>query len=186
MAEQFPQALKDFQRVKRLGLKGKEAELWTYAAETMSGLATREHALGGGRGAAGQEFTPGIVSVPGHIIQGRGDYPTEYASFVIYQMAMPIGKMRQPERFGGGGNPTAQPTAQRLAVARPEGMKKVSILRLQLSFNRRFLMPAITDAQDRTETMSLRAAVQPMLPCVVHGKCGMVISEFQAEGCQSR
>jgi Flp pilus assembly protein TadD len=32
LAEQFPQALKDLERAKRLGLKGREATLWTYAA----------------------------------------------------------------------------------------------------------------------------------------------------------
>ena len=29
------------------------------------------------------------MSVPGHVIQGRDDYSTEYASFIIYQLAMP-------------------------------------------------------------------------------------------------
>ena len=47
LAEQFPQALKDLERAKRLGLKGREATLWTYAAEAMSGIVSQEHAIGG-------------------------------------------------------------------------------------------------------------------------------------------
>lgn len=46
----------------------------------------------------GQEYS--FVSIPGHMIQGRGDdYPTAYASFIYYEMAGSYGKARQ-----SGGN----------------------------------------------------------------------------------
>ena len=83
LAEDFPRALKDLERARRLGLRGREAELWTYVAEAMSGSVSPEHALGGYRPNSGR---PGIVSIPGHIAQGRDDYSTEYGSFLAYQL----------------------------------------------------------------------------------------------------
>jgi hypothetical protein len=67
----------------------------------MSGIVSREHALGG----PGRGDQPAIVSIPGHIAQGRDDYPTEYGSFVVYRVAMPYQKFRLPPRWGGLGNP---------------------------------------------------------------------------------
>lgn len=104
LAEQFQPAIKDFKRYQRLGGKGREAELWTYVAEAMSGTATPEHSfpvprsLQGREGASadsqqGQEYS--FVSMPGHMIQGRDDYPTAYASFVYYEMAGSYGKARK-------------------------------------------------------------------------------------------
>src|SRR5437660_499304 len=84
LAEDFPRALKDLERARRLGLRGREAELWTYVAEAMSGSVSPEHALGGYRPNSGR---PGIVSIPGHIAQGRDDYSTEYGAFLVYQRA---------------------------------------------------------------------------------------------------
>jgi len=94
LSEQFPQALAELQGARRLGLKGREAELWIYAVETMSGTATPEHAPPGPRSLQGQPGARAAVSIPGHMIQGREDYPTDYASFVYYQMATPYGRAR--------------------------------------------------------------------------------------------
>ena len=47
LAEQFQPGLTDLARARTLGLKGREAELWTYAAEAMSGIVSPDHALGG-------------------------------------------------------------------------------------------------------------------------------------------
>lgn len=108
LAEQFQPAIKDFQRYKKLGGKGREAELWTYVVEAMSGIATPGHGIPVPRSFQGQERNVGnyqresefsSVSIPGHMIQGRDDYPTAYASFVYYEMAVPYGKIRS-----SGGN----------------------------------------------------------------------------------
>ena len=41
------------------------------------------------KGRGGQGWFGGA---PGHVIQGRDDYPTDYASFVYYEMATPYSK----------------------------------------------------------------------------------------------
>jgi len=102
-------ALKDLERARRLGLRGREAELWTYVAEAMSGSVSPEHALGGYRPNSGR---PGIVSIPGHIAQGRDDYSTEYGSFLAYQLANEYQKQRLPRDFGGLENPEATRSPQ--------------------------------------------------------------------------
>jgi tetratricopeptide (TPR) repeat protein len=94
LAGQFAPGLADLQRVERLGLKGREAKLWIYAAEAMSGSVSPANQIGGGgprslQGSPEAQRLRSVVSVPGHVIQGRDDYSTEYASFIIYQMAMP-------------------------------------------------------------------------------------------------
>jgi len=109
LAEDFPRALKDLERAKRLGLRGREAELWTYVAEAMSGIVGPEHALGGYRGSAGR---PPVVSIPGHIAQGRDDYSTAYGSFLAYQLAQEYQKHRLPRDFGGSGNPNGTRSPQ--------------------------------------------------------------------------
>ena len=109
LAEDFPRALKDLERARRLGLRGREAELWTYVAEAMSGSVSPEHALGGYRPNSGR---PGIVSIPGHIAQGRDDYSTEYGSFLAYQLANEYQKQRLPRDFGGLENPEATRSPQ--------------------------------------------------------------------------
>ena len=104
LAENFPTALKDLTRARKLGLKGREGELWTYVAEAMSGIiADQNHALGGF--ATGRGQGPVIISIPGHIAQGRDDYPTEYASFIVYRLGMEYQKYRLPDRFGGRNDP---------------------------------------------------------------------------------
>lgn len=105
LAEQFPQALKDLERAKRLGLKGREATLWTYAAEAMSGIVSQEHAMGGmPRSLQGKVQTPQVVSIPGHVAQGGDDYSSEYGSFVVYELAMEYQRHRLPVGYGGSGN----------------------------------------------------------------------------------
>lgn len=111
LAEQFHPAMKDLERYQRLGGQGREAELWTYVAEAMGGIATPGHAIPGPRSLQGRESESAdsqqgqaysFVSIPGHMIQGRDDYPTAYASFVYYEMAGSYGKARQ----GGGDKKT--------------------------------------------------------------------------------
>lgn len=108
LAGEFGAAQRDLDRAHRLtGRGGREVMLWIYAFEAMSGiLILPEHALGGGpRGApAGR---PVVVSIPGHVAQGGRDYPTEYGSFVVYQLAMASQKHRLPEELGGSGDPAA-------------------------------------------------------------------------------
>ncbi|HZS12213.1 MAG TPA: tetratricopeptide repeat protein [Nitrospirales bacterium] len=100
LAENFGPALKDLQRAPRLGLRGREAELWTYVAEAMSGtLVEKYHGFPGGGG------QPGIVSIPGHIAQGRDDYPTEYGSFIAFQLGQEYQQQRLGARFGGKRDP---------------------------------------------------------------------------------
>jgi predicted Zn-dependent protease len=105
LAEDFPRALKDLDRAKRLGYRGREPDLWIYVMEAMSGIiAIPDHALGGGpRGL--QSDTPVIVSIPGHVAQGKDDYTTEYGSFIVYRLGMDYQKYRLPDRFGGLNNP---------------------------------------------------------------------------------
>lgn len=105
LAEDFPKALKDLERAKRLGYRGREPDLWIYVAEAMSGvILVPDHALGGGpRGL--RSDSPVIVSIPGHVAQGKDDYTTEYASFIVYRLGMAYQKYRLPDRFGGLNNP---------------------------------------------------------------------------------
>lgn len=108
LAEQFQPALNDLARAKRLGLRGREAELWTYAAEAMSGIVSPEHALGGGpRSLQGQGGPPPLVSIPGHIAQGGQDYSTVYGTIVAYELANAYQHLRLPADFGGAGTPEA-------------------------------------------------------------------------------
>ena len=97
LSEKFKQALPDLQRAQKLGLRSREPELWTYAAESMGHFATRDHIMGGPlRLRDGRELADGEeVSVPGNIIQGRNDYNTAYANTIIYEMAYPYGFERR-------------------------------------------------------------------------------------------
>lgn len=105
LAEDFPRAQKDLSRAERLGLKGREAQLWLYATEAMSGIiVVPDHALGGGpRGIPSGR--PAVVSIPGHVAQGHDDYTSDYGSFIVYRLAMEYQKHRLPPDFGGSGNP---------------------------------------------------------------------------------
>lgn len=104
LAEDFPRALKDLDRAKRLGYRGREPELWTYVAEAMSGvIVVPYHGFSGARGQGTER--PAVVSIPGHVAQGGDDYPTEYGSFIVYQLGMAYQKHRLPADFGGSGDP---------------------------------------------------------------------------------
>ena len=105
LAENFPRAQKDLDRAQRLGLKGREAQLWLWATEAMSGtILVPDHALGGGPRSL-NSGRPAVVSIPGHMAQGHDDYTTDYGSFIIYGLAMEYQKHRLPPDQGGSGNP---------------------------------------------------------------------------------
>jgi Flp pilus assembly protein TadD len=80
----------------RARLKSREPKLWEYAVEAMSGTSAA------GRGIpiphslrkSGQP-TSVFGGVPGHMIQGRDDYTTAFASAVIYEFAMPYRAARE-------------------------------------------------------------------------------------------
>lgn len=106
LAEDFPNALKDLQRTQKLGYRGREPEVWIYVAEAMSGIiAVPGHALGGGPRSLRSKDDAVVVSIPGHVAQGKDDYTTEYASFIVYKLGMDYQKYRLPDRFGGLNNP---------------------------------------------------------------------------------
>ena len=96
------EAMNDLERARQDRALGREPELWIYVAETLYGFATPEHRLGGPRAPATT-----AVSMPGNMMQGRDDYPTDYASFVYQEMAAPVAMARQR----GGGGPTPQQLA---------------------------------------------------------------------------
>ena len=87
LGEQPGAAIADLELAKRSGLKGREADLWTYTAQMMSNGQQRSSLDNQGPGGRGW-----FGGAPGHIIQGRDDYPTDYASFVYYEMATPYAK----------------------------------------------------------------------------------------------
>ena len=101
LGEKPREAIADFEQAKRAGLRSREADLWIYTAQMMSGGRERSSLDSKGRG--GQGWFGGA---PGHVIQGRDDYPTDYASFVYYEMATPYSKgvtpaVRQAMRQAG-------------------------------------------------------------------------------------
>lgn len=101
LGEKPREAIADFEQAKRAGLRSREPDLWTYSAQMMSG--GRERSALDNKGRGGQGWFGGA---PGHVIQGRDDYPTDYASFVYYEMATPYAKgvtpaVRQAMRQAG-------------------------------------------------------------------------------------
>lgn len=78
--DQPREAIQDLQQAKQ-GLRGREPELWIHATEALSGVITSAHAFTGGTGPLR------YMGIPGHMVQGGADYPTDYASFVSYEMA---------------------------------------------------------------------------------------------------
>ncbi len=136
LAQSFPQALTDLERAGKLGLRGREAELWTYVAEAMSGQVGPDHTLGGGPRSLRDE-RPGLVSIPGHMAQGREDYPTDYATYVIYDLAMPYQQLRLPPDMGGEGD--ASPN-QRPEIR--EAMRRAGAWFANLKSSRADLAPA--------------------------------------------
>jgi len=102
LSKDFPSALKDLQRVGRLGYKGREPELWTYVAEAMSGTVTvPDHALGGGPRSVPSGSV--VVLLPGHLAQGHDEYSTEYGSFILYKLGQAYQDHRLPADKGGTG-----------------------------------------------------------------------------------
>ena len=101
LAEDFPRALKDLDRAKRLGLEGGRPSSGLWASEAMSGIiVVPDHALGGGP----RDFNSGhrsVVSIPGHMAQGQDDYTTDYGSFIVYRLGMEYQKYRLPDGSGG-------------------------------------------------------------------------------------
>lgn len=106
LAEQFQAGLTDFARARQLGLRGREAELWTYAAEAMSGIVSPEHSLGGGPRSLGAAARP-LVSIPGHIVQGGNDYTSAYGTVIAYELGFAYQELRLPPDLGGRGTPDA-------------------------------------------------------------------------------
>jgi len=121
LAEDFPRAQKDLERAQRLGSRGREAQLWIWATEAMSGnILVPDHALGGGpRGIPSGR--PAVVSIPGHVAQGGNDYSSEYGSFIVYELAMEYQKHRLPADFGGSGNPNGTKSPQMRQTMRKAG-----------------------------------------------------------------
>ncbi|MFN7952357.1 MAG: tetratricopeptide repeat protein [bacterium] len=136
LALQFGEALADLERATKLGVRGREPELWTYVAEAMSGQVGPDHALGGGPRSLRSD-RPGLVSIPGHLAQGRDDYPTDYASFVIYDLAMRFQTARLPPDMGGAGDPAP---AQRPEIR--EAMRRAGAWFANLKSSRADLAPA--------------------------------------------
>ena len=106
LAEQFPQGLNDLARVRQLAPRTREAELWTYAAEAMSGIVSPEHTLGGAP-LHGQVETRPLVSIPGHMAQGGNDYTSAYGTVIAYELGDAYQRLRLPPDLGGAGSPDA-------------------------------------------------------------------------------
>jgi Tfp pilus assembly protein PilF len=89
---QAQEAIADLQRAKQGNTLGREPELWIYITETLNAFVLPEHRIGGPRAPT---TGPGAdVSMPGNMIQGGNDYPTDYASFVFQEMARPVANAR--------------------------------------------------------------------------------------------
>ncbi len=97
----FADGARYFERYERLGGPGREATLWRHAALGMGGNAfpgggpVAPRSLQGGFEPADLQCQSGGFSVPGHLAQGSSsDYPTDYASHVIYDMGWGYVKAR--------------------------------------------------------------------------------------------
>jgi tetratricopeptide (TPR) repeat protein len=87
---QFAEAVAAFNQAKSTGYRGREPELWKYVVGRM---ATRPvDPRQGGSGPASTGGSPVFLGVPGHMLQGDADYPTDYASFIYYLVATPYGE----------------------------------------------------------------------------------------------
>lgn len=106
LAEQFQPAMNDLARAKQLAPRMREAELWTYAAEGMSGLITPDHVLGGAPRSMGRDVRP-LVSIPGNIAQGGNDYTSAYGTVIAYELGSAYQELRLPPDLGGKGTPDA-------------------------------------------------------------------------------
>ena len=86
----FQKAVSELSKLPRNNRTNREPELWTYVFETMGGFATDAHRIGGPRLHGPQvDVAPNeAVSMPGHMMQGGQDYPTDFASFIYQEMAL--------------------------------------------------------------------------------------------------
>ncbi len=107
LAEQFQPGLNDLARARQLGGRSREPELWTYAAEAMSGIVSPEHTLGGPPRSFGGPAPRPLVSIPGNIVQGRDDYTSAYGTVVAYELGQAYQTLRLPPDLGGKGTPEA-------------------------------------------------------------------------------
>lgn len=111
--QEFDLAFQDLQRYQRLGGTGREAELWVYAVEAMTGAVLNDsHGMSTIRSLQ-QPGEPGATfsGIPGHVIQGGSDYPTDYASYVFYDMATPYGEQRAAGLLAGNDQVSAAMSA---------------------------------------------------------------------------
>lgn len=84
------EAVNAFQQATKAGYPGREPALWTYIVGRMANRSfVQGQGIQGPRSLGGGEVFSGV---PGHMIQGGNDYPTDYASFLYYRMATPIGQ----------------------------------------------------------------------------------------------
>jgi tetratricopeptide (TPR) repeat protein len=89
---QFAEAASAFTQAKNAGYRGREPELWKYIVGRMA-----NRPFDAGHGASGPRSAGGaavFTGVPGHMLQGDSDYPTDYASFLYYHMATRYGEAR--------------------------------------------------------------------------------------------
>lgn len=89
MQGRYQDAVTSFQQARNLGYGGREPVLWTYIIGRMA-----NQSFVPGQGIQGPQSLGGgtfFSGVPGHMLQGGDDYPTDYASFLYYVMATPIG-----------------------------------------------------------------------------------------------
>ncbi len=95
---QFKQARDDLSRA-RLPVKDREAQLWSYALDAMSGVTdpSRGIPIPQSLRKPGQP-THTFKGIPGHMIQGGKDYSTAYASTLYYGLAMPYRGEREAGR----------------------------------------------------------------------------------------
>lgn len=80
-------------------LKSREPMLWQYAVDAMTGTSEGDRGIPIPRSLQKPgEPTHTFSGVPGHMIQGRDDYNSAYASAVIYELAMPYRAARESNK----------------------------------------------------------------------------------------
>lgn len=90
----FPAARDDLNRARFT--KSREPQLWLHAVDAMSGTNTGDRGIPIPRSLQQPGGPTSTFSgVPGHIVQGGDDYRTDYASAVIYELAMPYRTARE-------------------------------------------------------------------------------------------
>ena len=77
---QFGEAAAAFNQAKSAGYRGREPELWKYVAGRMATRPVDSRQAGSGPASTGGGAV--FLGIPGHMLQGDADYPTDYASFI--------------------------------------------------------------------------------------------------------